>query len=75
VLRGLAGRVGRLEIDRAEPCPECGWDGDWSNVEFVVEWEDLEGESSSEPFEPKWCETCGHQLDYIITWQDLEVNA
>jgi hypothetical protein len=67
-LRGLTGRVGRLENVRAEPCPECGWDGDWSKVEFVVEWQDPDG-----PTEPdEVCETCGRQLTCTVhaTWDD-----
>ena len=74
-MRGLSGRVGRLETGREEPCPECGWGGDWSKVEFVVEWEDLDDEGPSAPAEPKWCETCGHQLEYVVTWADLEENV
>jgi hypothetical protein len=62
MLRGLAGRVGRLENGRTERCPECGWDGDWSKVEFVVEWVAADG-----PAEPdEFCGTCGHQLTCTI---------
>ncbi len=74
MIRGLAGRVWRLENGRQEPCPECGWDGDWSKGEIVVDWDDLDLEEPSrdDPAEPKWCETCGHQWEYVITWDDLE---
>jgi hypothetical protein len=72
-LRGLSGRIGRLENGRAEPCPECGWDGDWSNVEIVVDWANLDrNPARDDPAEPKWCEACGHQLEYVVTWTDLE---
>lgn len=73
MLRGLAGRIGRLESERGEPCPECGWDGDWSKVEIVVEWAALDRDPVQDgPVEPRWCEECGHQLDYVVTWKDLE---
>jgi hypothetical protein len=55
VLRRLTARVGRLENGREEPCPECGWDGDPSKIEYVVEWQDADG-----PTEPdEFCEKCG----------------
>jgi hypothetical protein len=38
----LNGRVSRLENGRAGPCEECGFDGDWSNIEIVVEWDDVD---------------------------------
>jgi hypothetical protein len=41
-LDGRARRVRRLENGSAGPCEECGFDGDWSNVEIVVEWYDGE---------------------------------
>jgi hypothetical protein len=74
MVRGLSGRVGRLENGQPEPCPECGWDGDWSKSEFVVEWDDLDldDEDPSDPAEPRWCESCGHQWEYVVTWLDLE---
>ena len=34
----LNGRVSRLENGRRGPCEECGFDGDWRNVDIVVEW-------------------------------------
>jgi hypothetical protein len=64
----LGGRVGRLENGREEPCPECGWDGDPSKIEYVVEWQDADG-----PTEPdEFCETCGRQLasNVQVTWGD-----
>jgi hypothetical protein len=57
-------RVTRLEAttDRGDRCPECGWDGDPSKVEYVVEWQDPDG-----PTEPdEFCETCGRQLTCTV---------
>jgi hypothetical protein len=71
---GLNGRVRRLENGRVGPCEECGFDGDFSNVEIVVEWDDidaLEASAKKDPPEPKFCGTCGHQLEYVVTWGDL----
>src|SRR3712207_2225090 len=70
----LNGRVRRLENGRAEPCEEGGFDGDWSNIEIVVEWDDigsLEAPARKEPLEPKCCGTCGDRLEYVVTGQDL----
>jgi hypothetical protein len=69
MLRGLAGRVGRLESGREEPCPECGGDGDPSKVDHAVEWQDADA-----PVEPDvFCETCGFQLTCTVhaTWDDF----
>jgi len=33
----LNGRVSRLENGHQVPCEECGFDGDWSSVDIVVE--------------------------------------
>jgi hypothetical protein len=57
-------RVTRLEATTVGggKCPECGWDGDPSKVEYVVEWQDPDG-----PTEPdEFCETCGRQLTCTI---------
>jgi hypothetical protein len=70
----LNGRVSRLENGRAGPCEECGFDGDWSNIEIVVEWDDvdaLEAPAKEDAPEPKFFGTCGHQLEYVVTWVDL----
>jgi hypothetical protein len=68
MLRRLAGRVGRLEIGRTETCPVCGWDGDWSKLEYLVDSVDADG--STKPDES--CGTCGFQLTYVVlaTWDD-----
>jgi hypothetical protein len=63
-------RVTRLEATTGGGgrCPECGWDGDPSKVQYVVEWQDPDG--STEPDE--FCETCGRQLTCTIhmDWGD-----
>ena len=62
-------RVTRLEATTDEAgCPVCGWDGDWSKVEYVVEWQDLD-----EPTKPdEFCEACGRQLSSTVhaSWGD-----
>ena len=62
-------RVARLEAtDGGGKCPECGWDGDPSKIEYVVEWQNADG-----PTEPdEFCETCGRQLTCTVhaTWGD-----
>ena len=73
-MAGLGGRVRRLENSRVEPCEECGFDGDWSNIEIVVEWDAvaaLEAPAKKRVPWPMYCGTCGHQLEYVVTWQDL----
>lgn len=69
-MRGLDTRLRRLE-NGGKPCPECGFDGDRSKVEIVVEWEDLDGPDTNVPDVPEFCSTCGDQLTYIVTWEDL----
>jgi hypothetical protein len=36
-MTSLRRRIENLEAHGGE-CPECGFDGDWSNVDIVVEW-------------------------------------
>jgi hypothetical protein len=60
----LNGRVRRLENGRVGPCEECGFDGDWSNVEVVVDFYDG-------PEETTYCETCGEPTDLVLVWDDL----
>jgi hypothetical protein len=38
VAGSLDGRVSRLENGRVKPCEECGFDGDWSRADIVLEW-------------------------------------
>ena len=55
-------RVARLEESGGGGCPTCGWGGDPSKVEYVVEWQDPD-----DPTEPdEFCETCGCQLTCTI---------
>jgi hypothetical protein len=57
-------RVARLEETTygGDRCPACGWDGDPSNIEYVVEWQDADA-----PVEPdEFCDTCGRQLSCTI---------
>ena len=75
---GLNGRVARLENGRAAPCSECGFSeaSGYSNVEIKVVWDDLDGDETHAGEAEgarwsKWCGTCGHQLEYVVTWQDL----
>ena len=68
-------RIRGLEaVYNDEPCPACGWDGDWSKIEFVVDWDDMDRDDGGQddPVGPRWCETCGHQLEYVVTWADLD---
>lgn len=69
-MRGLDTRLRRLERGD-KPCPECGYDGDRSNMEIEVVWEDLDGPDTEAPEAPEFCPTCGDQLTYIVTWEDL----
>lgn len=62
-------RLCRLEGANTPPCPGCDWTGDLSEVEYEVVWEDA---PSHEPTEPKRCEECGRQLEYVVTWGDID---
>jgi hypothetical protein len=63
-------RVSRLENGHQVPCEECGFDGDWSSVDIVVEWYDGEGEYTG-PEKTTYCETCGEPTALVVTWDDL----
>lgn len=65
----LDGRVRRLE-ERAGECPECGFDGDWSKVDFVIEWWDGE-EPYAGPEETTYCEHCGEPTEPVVVWDVL----
>lgn len=69
MLGRLNGRLRRLENGHLEPCEECGWTCDWSNVELVVTWGDVDPDQDESG--PEWCGTCGHQITYVVTWADL----
>lgn len=69
----LKKRVKNLEASGAE-CPECGFDGDWSNVDIVVEWADLDyGEEYTGPPETTYCELCGRPTETVVVWDDLDL--
>ena len=65
-------RIKSLEaVCNGEPCEECGWAGDWKNVEIEVIWHDADPDAAPGDWGPKSCGTCGHQLEYVIKWADL----
>jgi hypothetical protein len=70
VAGSLDGRVSRLENGRPAPCEECGFDGDWSNVDIVVEWYDGEEEHPG-PEETVFCGYCGEPTITVVAWLDL----
>jgi hypothetical protein len=64
MVRSLKTRLTALEESAggSGECPECGYDGDPSKVEYVVEWQDPDC-----PTEPdEFCKTCGRQLTCTI---------
>lgn len=62
-------RVIALERRRGT-CPECG--GGARPAAFDVEWLDHEDD---EPVEPEFCETCGRQITFVVTWNDIEPDG
>ena len=52
-------------------CPECGFDGDWSKVNYEVIWHD-DSEEDNGPHETVYCETCGEPTTIVVKWLDLE---
>jgi hypothetical protein len=69
----LNGLVSRLENGRVGPCSECGFDGDWSKVDIVVEWYDGDEEYTG-PEKTTYCETCGEPAETVVVWDDLLVH-
>jgi hypothetical protein len=66
--RGIDKRVRHLEaIHGREPCEECGFDGDTSKVNHVVEWVDP---AEIGPGESAWCQTCGRPLKIVVSFND-----
>ena len=52
-----------------DECPRCGWGGgdDFGPDDtYEVEWVDPGGPDDREEF----CEACGRQLVYVVTWGD-----
>jgi hypothetical protein len=66
---GIKDRLRKLESDfgRRE-CEECGYGREWSEGDYEVVWEDLEG---PEDKQPEFCEARGRQLVFIVTWGDI----
>jgi hypothetical protein len=71
VARNLERRVRNLEAGGDKDCPECGFDGDWSKVEYEVIWVD-DPEEYDGPQESVYCETCGEPTTFVVTWLDLQ---
>ena len=67
----LERRVRNLEAGGGKDCPECGFDGDWSKVNYEVIWHD-DPEEDDGPHETVYCETCGEPTNIVVTWLDLE---
>ncbi len=67
--RSLETRVKQLEGGAGGECPECGFDGDWSKIEFDLEWCDDPKEDDG-PQESVYCETCGEPTTIVVTWGD-----
>ena len=60
-------RIARLEeaaIAGGE-CLRCGWGAD-NSPSYELEWIDPDSPDDREEF----CETCGRQLVYVLTWGD-----
>ena len=68
-------RIQQLEAAlTGDECPVCGLDPrNPMSGEIKVVWEDIDGEDPDEADEegPKYCEGCGLQLEYVVTWLDL----
>jgi hypothetical protein len=65
----LDGRVKRLENGRRVPCEECGFDGDWSSADIVLEWHDSEEDTC--PGKTTYCEGCGEPTAIVVTWDGI----
>ena len=69
MVRSLERRVARLEdaAGGGGGCPECGWGGgDDDNYTYEITFIDPGGPDDREEF----CEACGRQLVYVLTWGD-----
>jgi hypothetical protein len=68
-------RIQQLEAALAgDECPVCGLDPqNPMSGDTKVVWEDINEEDLGEAEEegPKYCEGCGLQLEYVVTWLDL----
>jgi hypothetical protein len=70
MMTNLERRLNNLERASGKPCPECGFDGDWTKVTYDVEWHDSDDEDDG-PKETVYFATCGHPVHLVITWGDL----
>jgi len=70
VARSLERRLAALEASDWW-CPECGFDGNQTNIEYEVIWHD-DPEEGDGPHETVYCETCGEPTNFVVTWLDLE---
>jgi hypothetical protein len=62
-------RVARLEESAGGKCSRCGWGGREpgdENRPYELRWIDPGGPDDREEF----CEECGRQLVYVLTWGD-----
>jgi hypothetical protein len=69
----LERRIRNLENGGRKECPECGFDGDRSKIEYSVEWCD-DPEEDDGPQENIYCETCGEPTTIVVTWDDLDLR-
>jgi len=70
VARSLERRLAALEASNRR-CPECGSDGNTTNIDYEVVWVD-DPEEDDGPQESVYCETCGEPTTIVVTWRDLE---
>ncbi len=71
---GINDRLRRLEnvFGGGEGCPECG-EGSGAPIKFSVIHPNPRGED--EPFEPKYCSTCGAQTSFTLYLGEHEPHA
>ena len=65
--------IKRLEHVSQVKCEECGFDGDWSSVDIVVEWYDGEGEYTGLE-KTTYCESCGEPTALVVTGEDIPLD-
>jgi hypothetical protein len=72
MVRSLQRRVARLEEAAGDggECPRCGWGaadgGHGADDTYELVWVDPGGPDDRE----EYCEGCGRQLVYVLTWGD-----
>jgi hypothetical protein len=65
----LQSRLRKLERGGGKPCPECGFDGTWTDYEVVWQY-DGEGEDEG-PKETAYCEVCRRPVHIVLTGADI----